>query len=120
MPVDPLHQRGQDAGIGVGRDAVAQVHHVPGRGFAAGEHVEGVRLQRLPAGGQQRGVDVALQRDAGQPGGRLVQRGAVVDADGVRAHGELLEEVAGAGAEVDARHASGDGGQRPARPGGDE
>ena len=73
---------------------------------AAADHVGGVRVQRGVAGEQQRGIDVALQRcPAAEPAVRLVQRDPVVDAHHVRAgvaHGD--EQLAGADAEVHARH----------------
>src|SRR5690606_8972254 len=110
------HDARQDVRIGVRRDAVAEVDDVPRRGAAAAHDVANVRLQHVPRRGEQRGVDVALHRDRGVTVGeetrRLVDRGAVVDADGDVpdpgrgdgvAHGG--QEVTRAGAEVDDGHA---------------
>ena len=104
--------------VGLRRDAVAQVHHVPRRGPAPLDDVSRVRLEGGPPRGEQRGVDVALQGRAGQQGGGLVEGGAVVDADGVRPAAQLGEQVPGAGAEVEARHAH-HRGERAPRVGGD-
>ena len=64
-----VDEAGEDLGVGLGRDAVAEVDDVARGGGAAAEHVEGVLLEGLPAGQQPGRVDVALERDAGQAGG---------------------------------------------------
>ena len=103
--VDQLDHAGQHRRVGLRRHAVAEVDHVAGRLGAAGDDVAHVRLEHRPRRGQQRGVDVALQRRrAAQPAVRLVERRPVVDADDVRAGVAACAAAAGAraGAEVDA------------------
>ena len=73
-------------GIHIGRDAVAQIEHVPGARAEAVEHPHGLRAQRFGRREQRRRVQIALQRHAAadRPPRRRKIRGPV-DADGVAA-----------------------------------
>ena len=81
-----LDDAGERGGVGLGRHAVAEVEHVRGCDGAAAQHVAHRRLEHRPRGGEQRRVEVALQRNArADPRRRDVERHPVVDADGVDA-----------------------------------
>ena len=97
---------GEHAGVGVGQHAVAEVEDVPARGPALLDHPAHLAVDRRPVGEQHGGVEVALQRPPGpDPAGGLVERHPPVDADDVGAGvADQRQQLAGADAEVDARH----------------
>src|SRR5581483_11769922 len=98
----------QDGRVGLGEDAVADVEDVAGPAAGALEDVEGGRLRPLPRAEEDGGVEVPLHRAAradGEPA--PVERDTPVEADRVasrRRH--RLEQMGGAGAEVDRRNAN--------------
>jgi hypothetical protein len=85
---------------------VAQVEDVPLGGLALLERVLDLALDDVERGEDQRRVQVALHRLARADAlHRLRQRHAPVDADDVRARlAHVVQQLAGADAEVDARH----------------
>ena len=93
--------------IGLGEHAVAEVEDVALGGGALGEDAADLAVDDVPAGEQQRRVEVALQRPGpAAAGGGDVQRQPPVDPDDVGAglaHG--AQQLAGADPEVDARQA---------------
>src|ERR1700712_3697327 len=104
--VDELDDAGQHVGIGVGGHAVAEVDDVRRRRVPTLEHVTDVRLERRPRGGEQRGIDVALQRNTvsgllDEEPVRLVEGRAPVDSYRVRDAGHQVEDAGAAESEVD-------------------
>ena len=81
-----------------------------------GQHVVHGRPTHVGGGEQQRGIEVALQREIGADArGRLVERHAVVDAERIDSdRGHVGQKLARADAEVDERHRLG-GLDRPHR-----
>jgi hypothetical protein len=64
--------RATRSGIDVGRDAVAQIEHMPGARPIALEHAQGFGAQRLRRREQRGRIEIALQRDAAADACRAV------------------------------------------------
>ena len=98
----------QHAGVELGEHAVAEVEDVAGPAGVAAEHVAGAVGHDVPRRQAHGRVEVALHGLAGHALAGDVERHPPVDADDVGAGvAHQREQLAGADAEVDARHAGG-------------
>ena len=64
--MDQLHQAGEDVGVGLRQDAVAQVEDVPAPPAGLFEHAPGLALEHLGGGEERERIEIAHDRDVAE------------------------------------------------------